>query len=394
MSRSRLPRAILGVFFMVAFFAQPLAAAADNGSQAWPIAPIVSQPAPRLDDTQIVARSSDVTRMAQATTDSRPQRMPLWPAGLDYTVDLSMAWSFGNTGAPSSGLPGGMDAILRYSFTPNDRLVIGYYDLQEYPVGFSSGIVPVYLQGVATPIATASLAANNATVQNHLIITHFDQVFWTKLAGQDFPLIFSPTYTHRWGAIGGGSDYLPVEINGLPYMEHYRTGDFFALGLTFPVPLLTQPKHHLLTTYSIGPQWVLSAPGANQTYAPQLVQILHMIWHPTPRVQIDLQPSLYPNILPTDQWPQHYLTMIYSAAYSFGRQDYDASGHETNVVPFVQGTISMGGAINESPYGISALYCQALPCTSPSQLVPQLGGNHAAQFQLKFGIGRPDVIPL
>ena len=161
------------------------------------------------------------------------------------------------------------------------------------------------------------------------------------------------------------------------------------------LPLVTQPKLHVLTTYTIGPQWVRSSPGANQTYAPQLVQIMRMQWHPTTEIQIDLQPSLYPNLLPTDQWPQHYLTMIYSAAYSFGRQHYDASGRETpQIVPFVQGTISMGGAMNVSPYGITALYCQALPCTSPSQLVPQLGGNHAAQFQLKLGIGRPDVIPL
>ncbi|MGH7659631.1 MAG: hypothetical protein ACRENA_01765 [Vulcanimicrobiaceae bacterium] len=384
MSQLRLPRAILGALFAMVFMAQPLVAAADNGtqpSQAWPIAPTVSQEA----DARIVAQTTPV---------ARPKHMPLWPSGLDYTVDAAMAWAFGKTGAPSSGLPGGMDVIFRYSFSPNNRLVIGYYDLQEYPLGFSSGTVPVFLQGVATPIATANLAANNATVQNHLIISHWDQIVWTKLLGQDFPLIISPTYTHRWGSIGGGTDYLPVEINGLPYMEHYRTGDFLALALTIPVPVLTQPKFHLLTTYSVGPQWVLSSAGANQTNTAQLVQILHLQWHPSPQIQIDLQPSLYPNLLPTDQWPQHYLTMIYSAAYSFGRPHDDAYGHQLRLIPFVQGTISMGGAMNESPYGITALYCQALPCTSPSQLVPQLGGNHAAQFQLKLGIGRPDVIPL
>jgi hypothetical protein len=390
MSRSRLARALLSALAVALFGIQPLVAAADSASQepqAWPIAPTASQTAHDLGNTPIVA---------QATPAARPAHFPLWPLGLEYTVDASMAWSFGKTGAPSSGLPGGMDVVFRYSWAPNNRLVIGYYDLQEYPLGFDTGSVPLYVQGAATPIpGGANLAATpvNATVQNHLIIAHWDQIFWTKLMGQDFPLILSPTYTHRWGSIGGGTDYLPVEINGFPYMEHYRTGDFLALGLTFPVPLLTQPKHHLLTTYTIGPQWATTPQGANQTNTAQLVQILHMIWHPTPQIKIDLQPSLYPNLLPTDQWPQHYFTMIYSAAYSFGK--FDAYGRPTSPypVPFIQGTISMGGAMNESPYGIAALYCQNVANCAASS-VPQLGGNHAAQFQLKFGIGRPTVIPL
>jgi len=103
-----------------------------------------------------------------------------------------------------------------------------------------------------------------------------------------------------------------------------------------------------------------------------------------------LQPSLYPNYLPTDIWPQHYLTMIYAASYSFARDDKPWQ----KLNPFIQGVISMGGAMNVSPYGITGLYCQALPCTASSSLYPSLGGNHAAQFQLKVGIGRPDIIPL
>jgi hypothetical protein len=110
-----------------------------------------------------------------------------------------------------------------------------------------------------------------------------------------------------------------------------------------------------------------------------------------------LEPSLYPNILPTDKWPQHYLTMIYSVAYSLGRDKYDRFHRPTthNIIPFVQATVSMGGAMNVSPYGISALYCQQLSATgcNPAAVVPQLGGNHAAQFQLKFGIGKPEIIP-
>ena len=399
MSRPGLLHAVCCAFIAATFFLQPLAAVAGTSSEeAWPIVapapaadphPLVQLP----DDAPIVPQEKPAV-VAQSMGAPVHRHMPLWPLGIDYTLDASLAWSLGTTGAPQgSGLPGGMDVLFRYGFSPNTRVVIGYYDLQEYPLGFDTGTVPVYLQGVATPIAGASLAAAplNATIQNHLVIAHVDQIIWTKLMGQDFPLIFSPTYTSRWGSIGGGTDYLPIEINGLPYFEHYRTGTYWALGLTLPLPLLTQPKYHLLTTYTVGPQWVASgATGANATNSPQLVQILHVQWHPTPRIQIDLQPSLYPNILPTDQWPQHYLTMIYSLAYSFGRPHLGSYGY----TPFVQATLTSGGAMNESPYGISGLYCQALPCNSPSQLVPSLGGNHATQVQLKLGIGRPDVIPL
>lgn len=394
--------AVLGGLF---FAFQPLVAIADTtGTQTWPITAPSTIQAATLDQTPIVSRMPAPSQHVAQATSRRPTGMGdlylLWPAGLDYTVDASVAWLLGNTGAPQrSGLPGGMDVIARWGFSPSSRLVIGYYDLQEYPAGFDVGTVPVYLQGVATPIATANLAGTpiNAQVQNHLVIAHWDQVLWTKLMGQPFPLIFSPTYTTRWGSIGGGTDYLPIEENGLPYLEHYRTASFVALGLTFPIPLLTQPHKGLLTTYTIAPQWATPPSGANMTNSAQLVHILHLQWHnPGRQWQLDLQPSLYPNMLPTDQWPQHYFTMIYSLAYSFGHNDYSRFGEQiTNRLnPFVQATLTTGGAMNVAPYGIAALYCQQLPCNSPAQLVPQLGGNHATQIQLKFGIGRPDVIPL
>ena len=390
------------VAFALCFALQSACAQANPASDranTWPIA----SPAPAASSQSLAPLSLDVktVRVAQeqAQAPAPPLHLPLWRNGLDYTVDASMAWPFGNTGKSSGvGLPGGMDIIGRYAFGPNTRFVFGYYDLQEYPVGFDTGIVPVYLQGAATPIATANLAAHplNVAIKNSLVITHLDQVVWTKLLGQDFPIVFSPTYTQRWGSIGGGTDLLPVEENGLPYELHYRLGTFYGIGMTIAVPGLTQPKIGLLTTYTIAPQWLTGIAGANATNTAQVVQILHTVYHPTKQIQLDFAPSLYPNYLPTDIWPQHYLTMIYSAAYSFGHDVTDPWGRPlTNrIIPFVQATITMGGAINESPYGIKALYCQSLPCTSPSELVPALGGNHAAQFQLKFGIGHPDIIPL
>ena len=403
MSKLSLLRAVFGVIAAGLIGLQPLVAAAQTSSDAstaWPIASPAASATSQTDNTPIV--TTDVhQQIAQGMRIKPPKHFPpLWREGVDYTVDFSMARPFGNTGAPSAyGLPGGMDIVFRYGFSDSSHLEIGWYDLQEYPIGFDTGIVPVYLQGVATPIATANLATppvSNVAINNKIIIAHYDQVFWTKLAGKDFPLILSPTLTQRWGTIGGGDDLLPVEIDGFPYNLRYRTGSFGAIGLTFPVPGLTDYRRGLITTYTIGPQWLMAMQGANVNNHAQLVQILHTVWHPTKQIQIDLSPSLYPNYLATDKWPQHYLTMIYSAAYSFGHDDRDPWGRLTTqrLIPFVQATVSMGGAINVSPYGIAALYCQQLPCNSPSQLVPQLGGNHAAQLQLKFGFGEPSIIPL
>src|SRR5579884_3337601 len=132
------------------FALQPfIAVAGTTPEQTWPIA------APQPE------------RVAQGAPGSmRPGHIPLWPSGLEYTIDASFAWAMGNTGAPQgNGLPGGMDVIARWGFSPSSRLVIGYYDLQEYPAGFDVGTVPVYLQGVATPIGTQNLAATGLNAQ-------------------------------------------------------------------------------------------------------------------------------------------------------------------------------------------------------------------------------------
>ncbi|MBV8424484.1 MAG: hypothetical protein JO349_04785 [Candidatus Eremiobacteraeota bacterium] len=395
MSRSSIVRAALGALVCCVLAWQPIVACASPSGDSTTSWPIATTPASSTDanaaDPFVVAQSSGMPQ--------RPKHIPLWKNGWDYTLDFSIATPLGNTGiASGTSLPGNMDVIARYGFGINSRLVLGYYGLQEYPVGFSTGIVPVYLQGSANPIGTANLNINNAVVNNAIFTAHYDQVFWTKIMGEDFPLVLSPTYTHRWGTIGGGTDFLPVEEQGLPYVEHYRTGQFWALGLTFPLPFLTQPHLGLVTTYTIAPQWTAGRVGANAVNTAQTVQILHAIWHPTsmPQLQFDFEPSLYPNYLPTDIYPQHYLTAVYAVSYAFGKHPVDRflRYRTEHIIPFVQAVISMGGAINRNQFGITALYCQALPCTSPTTLSPSLGGNHAAQFQFKVGIGHPDVIPL
>ncbi|MBV8354213.1 MAG: hypothetical protein JO101_02765 [Candidatus Eremiobacteraeota bacterium] len=326
---------------------------------------------------------------APAPAASSPRIVPkryVWRPGWDYTLDFSYAKALGNTGAPTAyGLPGGMDVVAKYR-TRNQELSVSYFDYQDYPVGFSSGVVPVYLQGLATPIAVQNLSSPpgpiNAAVKNKLLLSQFSNVFWIK---QMLPIIVGPYDLQRWGTIGGQTDLLPIEIDGFPYTMHYRTGQWYGVAVSIPFIAAPGSNPRLTAVYTIAPQWLANLAGANVSNHPQLVQIVQARYHPTHQVELFVEPSLYPNYLPTDKWPQHYFTFIWGGSYKFGTRLES---------PFIQAVVGMGGAMNISPYGITGLYCQQLPCTSSSQVVPSLGGLHAAQYQLKIGIGTPQIIPL
>ncbi|MBV8459959.1 MAG: hypothetical protein JO009_03635, partial [Candidatus Eremiobacteraeota bacterium] len=46
------------------------------------------------------------------------------PTGLTYTLDFSASVPFGNLGTQTAWLPGGMDAVLGYGWSPNFRAAI------------------------------------------------------------------------------------------------------------------------------------------------------------------------------------------------------------------------------------------------------------------------------
>jgi len=98
---------------------------------------------------------------AQAVPIGQPEpplSSPRLPQGLTYTLDASMARPLGDTGFNnSSALPGGFDVGAGYAFSNHFRLNAGYYTFQEYPLGFDTGTVPVYAQGLVNPVATQNL---------------------------------------------------------------------------------------------------------------------------------------------------------------------------------------------------------------------------------------------
>jgi len=113
----------LWVCVLGAFLAQPLPALADDA--------VV-----RATNSSIVIPANATLRaiMAQAVpvgTPEKPISAPGLPTGFTYTLDASMAYSQGKTGAARNSLPGGMDAVVGYGFNKRNRVQVGYYQVQE-----------------------------------------------------------------------------------------------------------------------------------------------------------------------------------------------------------------------------------------------------------------------
>jgi hypothetical protein len=329
-------------------------------------------PVAGADPTADILRTSVVVPAATAL-----RATPGLPTGFTYTLDASVAWSQGNTGH-GNGLPGGIDAIAGYGFTPRLRLQAGYYTFQEYPLGFDTGTVPVFVQGLSAPIGTQSLAAvpQDVTVVNHIFVANLQNLV---TIGR-LPIVISPTYIARTGSVGGHDDSQLLEINGFPQTVRLRTVEYELLAVTFP--FLSTPK--MFGTYTLAPQWNVNLNGANSTNHVQLFQLGYLEYRPTDRTTIFFQPSRLVNYLPPDPYPQHIVTFIYGASYKFTKHT------------FAQVVFSTGTPSNVSTLGVQSLTLQTIP--SPANplgvAAPSITGLKASQIQLQFGIGSPSVIPL
>jgi hypothetical protein len=336
----------------------------------------------------VVQSANDSLKSAFAARKQVAQAMPVGdqhapvsnpglPTGFTYTLDASIAYPFGSVtqGNQEARLPGGFDAVAGYGFNSHFRAQAGYYVLQEYPVGFSTGTVPLYLQGLAAPIGSASLQGLDATIRNQIFVGTFQGL--TRIG--KLPIVISPTYVARKGTIGGNSDFTPIEINGFAQNAHLRTFQYQLVGVT--IPFLSTSK--MFGTYTIAPQWLVQPSGANASNHAQLFQLLYLEYRANDKTTFYLQPSLLPNYTPSDVYPEHIPTLIYGFTHKFDKLFY------------IQGQVSSGTPTNPNNggIGITALTCQKLPC-APNQVVPTIGGLKASQVQLMLGIGKPQVLPL
>jgi hypothetical protein len=319
------------------------------------------------------------------------------PTGFTYTLDGSLAYPFGNVGDfGRKWLPGGMDIVAGYGFTPTTRFVANYYELQHYPVGFNSGQVPLYLpsgfppsQGVNPSCvdlsgkASANCAGISApidvTTKDRFLLLNFEKlVDLGQVKGHDVPIVITPTYVSRWSTVtasNGNSDVVPFVYNGVPYTDvHTRTAQLYSVAVT--LPFLKTPK--MFGTFTAAPTWLVHLAGVNQVNHAQIYQILYLEYTPTRTSKIFFEPQVSRDYLPTDPYAQHLVAYFLGVSQRFGKGS------------FVQLVLNSGGPTNYSPYGVTQLNCLALPCSANT--LPSVGGLKATQLQIQVGIGSPSVI--
>jgi hypothetical protein len=326
-----------------------------------------------------------------------PQAVGL-PVGWTYTLDASSAYPFGNIGTLGKRwLPGGVDGVVGFGVSPNLRVVLNYYEIQHYPVGFNSGQVPLFLppgfpptpgvnpscvdlSGATSATCTGINPQFNVTTKDRFGLALFEKLIDVgSYKHRAIPIVLTPTYVSRWSTIAasnGNGDVVPfVSVDGRPFTNvTTRSVQDYALALT--VPLLKTPK--MFGTFTVAPTWLVHPAGANVTNHPQLYQILYLEYTPFPRTKLFVEPQASRDYLPEDVYPEHNMAYFAGISQSFGK------------MVFAQLVLNSGGPSNISPYGVKQLNCYALPCSSNT--LPVVGGLKATQLQFQIGIGSPSVI--
>ena len=320
------------------------------------------------------------------------------PTGFTYTLDASIAHATGAVGNNGkSWLPGGVDAVLGYGFSPTLRFVANYYELQHYPIGFDSGKVNLYLPAGFPPTPGVNpqcvdlSGANSATctgINPRIDVTTKDKfalfmleklVTLGKVMGRPLPLVITPTYVSRWSTVAasnGNGDVVPfVDANGIPHTNiNTRTTQVYSLAVT--LPFLKTPK--MFGTFTVAPTWLVHTAGLNQQNHAQLYQIGYLEYTPSDSMKIFFEPQSSRDYLPADPYAQHLAAYFLGASHSVGKYG------------FVQVVVNSGTPTNYTPYGVYRLNCFSLPCSSST--IPSVGGLKASQVQIQFGIGSPSVI--
>src|SRR5476649_828211 len=203
---------------------QPALADADGalGQQVVPAADLAIRNALRARaqaDTETPAPSPGNTQKSNAYPKIPSGAQAGLPVGFTYTADFSSAYPLGNVGDHGRRwLPGGVDAVASYGFNPKFRVSASYYELQHYPVGFDSGTVPLFIQGLGPPVGSVDLstAGIDVTTKDRFAILNVERLFnFGKL-----PLVISPTYVSRTSTVGvGHEDVVPFEYSGFPITD-------------------------------------------------------------------------------------------------------------------------------------------------------------------------------
>jgi hypothetical protein len=381
----------------IAVFAAP--ASADNGTGDVFEQSILDQQK-QQETTRRQAAAPGAPNVAQAPPVSQPPLGPTiaLPAGFSYTADISTAYPYGNIGTYGKGwLMGGTDLSVGYGFNWSTRLVASMFQLQHWPYGFNSGLVPVYLAGFRNPVGCADLSDGNAcgpgTGRNINVRTKdtfgvfmLEKLFTIKsdkLPGP-VPIVISPTYVARGGQIGfasGNNDVVPFTYNlpdGPVENIPVRTAQYYAVALT--LPFLKTPK--MFGTFTVAPQWVVHTAGANVGNSMQLPQVLYLEYTPTKSTTLFFEPQSARDYLPTDPYPEHLI------AYFLG------VSQRLTKYAFVQAILNSGNPTNLGADGVTGIKCLTVQQAINNACGLAIGGLKATQLQLQFGVGSPTNFPL
>jgi hypothetical protein len=343
------------------------------------------------------------TTVAQAPPVNQPPipGMELPGDRFIYMVDFSMATPYGDIGSygKQGWLMGGMDAVLGYKFNWSTKILASMFQLQHWPYGFNSGLVPVYLAGFVNPVGCADLSGGNACgpdagrninvrtkdtfgvfmLQKMLLIKS------DKIPGPGaIPIVISPTYVARGGQIGfspNNNDVVPFTYN-LPNgpVENIpvRTAQYYAVAVTLPI--LKTPK--MFGTFTVAPQWLVHTAGANVGNSMQLPQVLYLEYTPVHGTTLFFEPQSARDYLPTDPYPEHLIAYFLGVSQRFTKYT------------FVQLVLNSGGPTNLGPDGVVGIKCLTVQQVLTNACGLAIGGLKATQLQLQFGFGSPNVFPL
>ncbi len=333
--------------------------------------------------------------------------------GIDYTVDLSSAFPYGNVGINHNNLKGGFDAQLFLSPERYTRILAGYYNVDFYPVGFDTGTVPTYIQnsllgagagrtnctaivGSGNPICPAPLHTlqNDAGVQQRVAILALQKIVYI---GGLLPIVISPSYIAQRSSIGGSDDvFLAYDPNRLNYQPvHLRTGE--EKNLFVSLPFASSSK--LFGVSTAGPTWNVNTCCNNHAgNGIQLFEELDLRYFASPQTTIFFQPSRIHQYYPEDPYPQNEATFIEGINHKFGGKHSPF---------FIQGFV-VSGTPSNPPYGHTGRVgtidvtcvtgfpaCATLAGANPrTNTAVTFGGFKATNIILQVGIGTPSVVPI
>jgi hypothetical protein len=402
--------AVLAAVAALAIIASALPALADGTENVYQqsILPGANTAIKNFLDEQQAAREK-ARRQASATSPNVaqappvPQRkigpvMALPGERFTYMAAFSAANPYGNIGSYGKGwLMGGTDLSVGYHFNWSTRLLVSMFQLQHWPEGFNSGLVPVYLAGFRNPVGCADLSDGTAcgpgTGRNINVATKdtfgvfmLNKLFVIKsdkLPGP-LPIVITPTYVARGGIIAfapGHNDVVPFTYNlpdGPVENIPVRTAQYYAVAIT--LPFLKTPK--MFATLTVAPQWLVHTAGANVGNSMQLPQVLYFEYTPTRTTTLFFEPQSARDYLPTDPYPEHLFAYFLGVSQRLTRYS------------FVQAVINSGNPTNLGPDGVVGIKCLTVQQTINNACGLAIGGLKATQLQLEFGVGSPNVFPL